>query len=142
MTNDKGLTVLELLVTIGIFWILLLLTAPGLSAFLSRMEFHAALRGVTAGLSTARCQAIRDNRAVRAEIAGGRLSLSRDDGQGWREFRGFDLGNKVTVRANSRPVFSPLGGVSPLCTVTLERRGRVCRVVVSMYGRVRVYDGA
>lgn len=142
MTNDKGMTVLELLITIGIFWLLLLLTAPGLSAFFSRMEFHAALRGVSAGLSAARCQAIRDNLPVRAEVMPGKLLLSQDAGRGWRVIRSFDLGNKVAVRANSRPVFSPLGGVSPLCTVTLERHGRVCRVVVSMYGRIRVYNGA
>lgn len=142
MTDNKGLTILELLVMIGVFWLLLLLTGPGLSAFISRLEIHSALRGVTAGLGTARCQAISDNQAVRAEIAGNHLLLCRDNGQGWREFRAFDLGNKVVARANSRPVFSPLGGVSPLCTVTLERQGRVWRVVVSMYGRIKVYKNA
>jgi hypothetical protein len=35
----------------------------------------------------------------------------------------------------------PLGNVSPLCTITLQKERRVWRVVVSMYGRVKVYGG-
>lgn len=141
MGNHKGLTVFELLVTIGLLWLLLLGAAPALDSFLARHELHAALRAVTVGLSLARCQAIRDGQAVRAEVAAGRLSLCRDDGQGWREFRGFELGGKVAVRANARPVFSPLGDVAPMCTITIRGKRRCCRVVVSMYGRVKVYEG-
>ncbi len=55
--------------------------------------------------------------------------------------RSFELGNKLAIRANSRPVFSPLGNVAPLCTITLQQERRVWRVVVSMYGRVKVYGG-
>jgi hypothetical protein len=54
--------------------------------------------------------------------------------------RRFDLGSKVAVSANGRPVFSPLGFVSPLCTFTVANGKKVCRVVVSMFGRARVYD--
>ncbi len=139
MKNNNGFTVYELLVAITLFWLLLLVTAPSLRSFLARMEIHAALRAVTSGLSAARYTAIRDNQPVRAEIANGRLLLSKENGRGWQVVRRFDLGGKMAVRANSRPVFSPLGNVSPLCTITLEKRQRVFRVVLSMYGRVKVY---
>lgn len=141
MKNRKGLTVVELLVAVVVLALLVTVLVPGLGSFFSRLEAHAALRTVTAGLSAARYQAIRDNRPVRAEVGGGKLLLSRDDGSGWRVIRSFDLGDRLAIRANSRPVFSPLGNVSPLCTVTLQQKRRVWRVVVSMYGRVKVYDG-
>jgi Tfp pilus assembly protein FimT len=141
MKNRKGLTVIELLVAVGVFALLVTMLVPGLGSFFSRLEVHTALRAVTAGLSTARYQAIRDNRPVRAEVSGGKLLLSRDDGLGWQVIRSFELGNKLSIRANSRPVFSPLGNVSPLCTITLQKERRVWRVVVSMYGRVKVYGG-
>ncbi len=139
MRNRGGMTIVELLVAVGLFWLLLLLTAPGLVSFFARMEARAALRAVTSGLSTARYTAIRDNQPVRVEIANGHLLLTQENGPGWRVVRRFDLGGSVTVRANSRPVFSPLGFVSPLCTVTLEKGKRSYRVVLSMYGRVKVY---
>lgn len=142
MGNRKGLTIFELLVTITLFWAVLLLGAPALGSFLARLEFHSALRGVTCGLSAARSHAICGSQPVRAEVAGNRLLLSREDGPGWRVFRSFELGSKVAVRANGRPVFSPLGGAAPLCTITLRLGRRACRVVVSMYGRIKVYGGA
>jgi prepilin-type N-terminal cleavage/methylation domain-containing protein len=141
MKNRKGLTVIELLVAVVVFALLVTMLVPGLGSFFSRLEVHTALRAVTAGLSAARYQAIRDNRPVRAEVSGGKLLLSRDDGLGWQVIRSFELGNKLSIRANSRPVFSPLGNVSPLCTITLQKERRVWRVVVSMYGRVKVYGG-
>jgi type II secretory pathway pseudopilin PulG len=139
MMNSKGLTVMELLVTVGLLALVVLVTVPGLQSFFFRMEVHAALRTVTVALSTARTTAIRDNQPVRAEVAGSYLRLSRDDGGEWRVFRSFELGDKVAVRANGRPVFSPLGFVSPLCTITVEKQRRVWRVVLSMYGRLKVY---
>jgi len=139
MRNRSGMTLIELLAAIGLFWLLLLGLAPGLQSFFARLEARSALRAVTSGLSTARYTAIRDNQPVRVEIAANRLLLSQESGAQWREVRRFDLGDKVSVSANSRPVFSPLGSASPLCTVTLKNRERVCRVVVSMFGRVRVY---
>ena len=137
--NKKGLTVFELLVTVGLFSFLVTVMVPGLQSLFVRLEIHTALRTLTAGLNAARYQAIRENRPVRAEIVPGRLQLSVDDGSGWQVIRSFPLSEKLAIRANSRPVFSPLGNVSPLCTITLEARQKVYRVVVSMYGRIKVY---
>lgn len=141
MRSERGLTILELLVALGIFWLLLLATAPALNSVLARLEMHAALRAVTSGLGVARYTAIRDNRPVRVEVANNRLLLSQQAAQGWREIRRFDLGRKLAVRANNNPVFSPLGFVSPLCTITLEKEKRVYRVVLSMFGRIQVQSG-
>jgi Tfp pilus assembly protein FimT len=138
--NKKGLTVFELLVTLSLFSFLVMVMVPALQSFFKRLEIHTALRTVTAALSTARYLAIRDNQPVRAEVTAGRLTLSVDNGQGWQTMRSFDLSGKLKVNANSRPVFSPLGNVSPLCTITLEMGQKIYRVVLSMYGRLKVYD--
>jgi type II secretory pathway pseudopilin PulG len=138
MKNRKGLTVFELLVTVGMFSFLATAAVPALQSLFARLETHTALRTVTAGLNAARYQAILENQPVRAEIVPGRLQLSVDNGLGWRVTRSFPLSEKLAIRANSRPVFSPLGSVSPLCTITLESRQKVYRVVVSMYGRIQV----
>jgi type II secretory pathway pseudopilin PulG len=140
--NRKGLTVFELLVTVGLFSLLATVMVPGLQSLFARLEVHTALRAVTAGLNAARYQAVRDNQPVRAEIVPGSLRLSVDNGAGWRVTRCFPLSEKLSIRANSRPVFSPLGSVSPLCTITLETRQKVYRVVISMYGRIQVYGGS
>ncbi len=72
MKNRKGLTVVELLVAVVVFALLVTVLVPGLGSFFSRLEAHTALRTVTAGLSAARYQAIRDNRPVRAEVVPGK----------------------------------------------------------------------
>jgi len=138
--NKKGLTVVELLVTVGLFAFLLMAVFPGMRSFFTRLEINSGLRMVTAALSTARYQAIQENQSVRVEVVPGRLLLSVDNGQGWRVTRSFDLDGKLKIHANSCPVFSPLGNVSPLCTITVEQQKKVYRVVLSMYGRIKVYD--
>jgi Tfp pilus assembly protein FimT len=137
--NKKGLTVVELLVTVSLLAFLLVTVVPNLQSFFIRLEISSGLRMVTAALSTARYQAIQENQPVRVEVVPGRLQLSVDNGQGWQVTRSFALSEKLSIRANSRPVFSPLGNVSPLCTITLEKEQRVYRIVLSMYGRIKVY---
>lgn len=138
--NKKGLTVVELLITVGLFAFLIMTVFPGMQSFFINLEINSGLRTVTAALSTARYQAIQENRPVRVEVVPGRLQLSIDNGQGWQVMRSFDLHDKLKVHANSRPVFSPLGNVSPLCTITLETQKKIFRVVLSMYGRIKVYN--
>jgi Tfp pilus assembly protein FimT len=140
--NKKGLTVVELLVTVGLFAFLIVTVVPGMRAFFTRLEINSGLRTVTAALSTARYQAIQENRPVRAEVVPGCLRLSVDNGQGWEVVRSFALSDKLSIRANSRPVFSPLGNVSPLCTITLGKEARIYRIVLSMYGKISVHSGA
>jgi len=137
--NKKGLTVFELLVTVALFSFLVTVLVPGLQSFFIRLEINTTLRTMTSGLSAARYLAIQNNQPVRVEVVAGRMLLSVDNGQGWQVTRSFALNEKMLIRANSRPVFSPLGNVSPLCTITLEKQKRVYRVVLSMYGRIKVY---
>jgi len=139
--NKKGLTVVELLVTVGLFAFLLMAVVPGMQSFFTRLEINTGLRTVTAALSTARYQAIQENQPVRVEVVPGRLLLSVDNGQGWQVTRSFDLDGKLMVQANSRPVFSPLGNVAPLCTITLQRQERIYQIILSMYGKIRVNPG-
>jgi Tfp pilus assembly protein FimT len=138
--NKKGLTVVELLVSVGLLAFLVVAVFPGMQSFFTRLEINAGLRTLTAALSTARYQAIQENRPVRAEVVPGCLRLCVDNGHGWEVVRSFDLSSKLSIRANSRPVFSPLGNVSPLCTITLEMQKKIYRVVLSMYGRIKVYN--
>jgi Tfp pilus assembly protein FimT len=122
-----------------LFGFLIVAVFPAMQSFFTRLEIDSGLRTVTAALSTARYQAIQENQPVRVEVVPGRLLLSVDNGQGWQATRSFELNGKMKVYANSLPVFSPLGNVSPLCTITLEKEKRVFRIVLSMYGRIKVY---
>lgn len=139
--NKKGLTVVELLLTVGLFAFLLVTVLPGMQSFFIRLEINTGLRTVTAALNTARYQAIRENQPVRVEVVPGRLLLSVDNGQGWQITRSFDVSEKLSIRANSCPVFSPLGNISPLCTITLQKEARIFRIVLSMYGKISVHSG-
>jgi Tfp pilus assembly protein FimT len=139
--NKKGLTVVELLVSVGLLAFLVVAVFPGMQSFFTRLEINAGLRTLTAALSTARYQAIQENRPVRAEVVPGCLRLCVDNGHGWEVVRSFDLSSKLSIRANSRPVFSPLGNVAPLCTITLQMQKKIYCVVLSMYGKISVHSG-
>lgn len=140
--SRSGLTVVELLLTMGLLALMLLVAVPGMESFFVGLELHDGVRTVSAALGTARCRAILDCRPVRVEVVPGRLLLSADSGLGWQEFRCFVLPPKLAVKANSRPVFSPQGNAAPLCTIILEKQQRVRRVVLSMYGRIKVYGNS
>ncbi len=136
--NNKGITVIELLVTLTILALVIALGVPGFKAFFKKTEINNAIRTVTSAINTARCQAIEKNRRVQLSIAGSKIILKEKRDDQWQPFMDFDAGEKVSCTINALPVFYPEGYIAPLCSIFVKTEDFYYRVTISMAGRIKV----
>jgi len=136
--HQKGLTLIELLVTLGIFALILALGVPGFNAFFKRAEIDVAVRTVTSALQTARHQAIERNKRVKVTLEDNKLVLKETHYDLWQPFMEFDPGDKANLSLNASPVFSPEGYIAPLCSVFVDSETFHYQVTISMAGRIKV----
>ncbi len=69
-TNNRGFTLIELMVAFCIGVLLLLMAAPSISAFLRNSEIRSTTESITNGLRVARSEAVRRNQSVSFALAG------------------------------------------------------------------------
>lgn len=62
MQNEKGLTIIELVVVMGILGIMVLIAIPNIGRWLPRYRLRSAARDVASNMQLARLGAIKDNR--------------------------------------------------------------------------------
>jgi len=136
--NNRGITVAELLVAVGLGAMLLILTLGGWQGFASQLAATRNLRTVTQALHTARYTAIRDNEAVLVSGGERRLELKQHSQQGWQTVRLFTLEPEYSLKLNAQPVFYPEGAVSPLCSILVRGNDRSWRIAISIVGRIKV----
>ena len=66
---QRGLTIIELAITVAIVGLLLAIGLPNLTAWMSNSQIRTAGETIVAGLSTARTEALRRNATVRFQLA-------------------------------------------------------------------------
>ena len=136
--NSRGLTVMELLVSLSIFAFCLIMGISGFRALFSQLEISSGLRTVTSALNMARYQAVAHNRPVRVECGPGRLVLRYVNDASGRELQSFALDRQLQLKMNAIPIFYATGYAYPLCTIEVSNNRHCRRVTLSINGRVRV----
>lgn len=140
----RGVTLLELLLTLVVLGILLVLALPAIGAVHDRLQVESASRTLLAAHQRARFVALAERRITVLDLSAARLTLSAveaptDTVRRWETGGPAALG--VTVGGMPRRVaFGPSGvglGVAN-ATYTLRRGAAVRLVIVSRYGRVRI----
>lgn len=136
--KTHGFTVVELLVAVVLISALFLMGFTGFQSFLDSARTSHAIRTVTSAFSTARYQAIRQNRPIKLCLESHQLILkSRRDNQ-WQALSHITIGDKIDISLNASPVFFPTGFVSPLCSVRIKSEKRLYKITLSMAGRIKV----
>ncbi|MBZ0170536.1 hypothetical protein MELA_00008 [Candidatus Methylomirabilis lanthanidiphila] len=150
LSNSRGLTIAELLVTIGIIGIVSVTAFPVFVNFLQATQTRGAARELVDLLNQARQLAIATNSRYQVEIdtANNRLRFVRTnngqpwiepgtDGQGYRR-----LENQARLSNTNRPAFAfnPLGTTPDTGTITVQDSSghSSLGVVVSTTGRIRI----
>ena len=138
--NKKGVSVFELLITVCIFSLLIIMSVPGFEAFFSKIHINNGVRTVTSALNTARYRSIYMNKRVKFNIKGNKLLLMETKNGKWREFLSFKISDKLSVKINSSPVFSPTGSVSPLCSIFVKNSKYQYKITLSISGRIKTTE--
>jgi len=137
--DDRGMTLVEMVVTLIVFGLLLAASTPGFRNMLEAYRFSGALNSVTSRLSAVRQLAVRDKVAYRCtlDLANHRLAAFADDDNdgvfepGERVLGPWDLGDEIRLQnidwTNNRITFLPNG--------TASQTGDIR--VTDIYGRSR-----
>ncbi|HEY7681346.1 MAG TPA: GspH/FimT family pseudopilin [Gemmatimonadales bacterium] len=140
----KGVTLLEILLTLLLLGLLVTLAVPGFSALHDRLAVQAATDAVTSAHARARLLAVAEGRVAVLTITSDSvvvrvIEAPADTVRRWRGDG--PAAHGVTAGGTPRTVlFAPSGitmGVAN-ATYTLTRGAARKQVVVSRYGRVRV----
>ena len=138
--NNRGVTLLELFITLAIAALVLMVGVPGFKSFFCRMEVRNGVRTVTVALNTARYKAIMTNKSVKFTMETDKIVLKEKRDGRWEGFLHFDLSEKVSFSINSSPVFTPFGSVAPLCSVYVSNEISQYKITLSIAGRLKVTE--
>ena len=133
--NDRGFTVIEILVALAVMGILIKISVPAFSSWLPTLKLSSAARQVATDLQLARMKAISQNSSYTVTFNTGNGtytygSESRDLGQ---------LFPGITISSASNPTFTPRGTANAV-TITLSNGSAQKLVCVKAMGRVNTAD--
>jgi len=140
MKNNKGFTLVEMMVVIGIVAILALITVPNIISWRPKAALSGAARTLKADLELAKSRAIRDNATVTVtfDTASGIYRI-RDNGGNLIKFRQLTSSNiSGTTFALNTVTFDRRGRSSSSGDIDLANASGTVKIVISLLGRVQV----
>ncbi|HLP49127.1 MAG TPA: type II secretion system protein [Candidatus Kapabacteria bacterium] len=138
--NKNGITLLELIVALCILSLVGMLGVPMFKSSVKRWETAESVRTVTSALATARYDAIKMNRSVKFCIENNRVLLKEKRGTIWCTFSFFAVDKDISLTSNAAPVFSPIGNVSPLCSIDIRNIHYHYKITLSIAGRIKIIE--
>jgi len=136
----RGVSVVELLVSLFLLALLLTLGINGVRAFFVQVETNRALRTVTSTMQSARYLAVDRKIPMKVRVEADACVLLEQEKKGWRTRRRVEVAGGVSLEANAQPVFYPTGFASPLCSVWVRGRNHTYRITLSICGRVKIHE--
>jgi type IV fimbrial biogenesis protein FimT len=134
MSNERGFTLVEMLVTVAVLTILLLATVPSFLALTARMRVEGTGGELAADLQYARSEAVRR----RADVS----LVSNADGLGYRVVSGAETLKTVafaaglTITAGVTVTFSELRAMANAASLALDVGSARLQVRTNVMGRV------
>ncbi len=154
--NNKGVSFLELVVSLAVFSLLIILASPSIDLFLQRKRIHSTLRNISTLLHNSRFAALKSNACVVVEIKSRSCRAFFDNGGGqnskdWKQqpdekvVDELSTDSGITLSSNCNLTTHPNKfrytgriGVSP-CSINVALKGvNRGKVVINSTGRVRL----
>jgi prepilin-type N-terminal cleavage/methylation domain-containing protein len=150
MSNDRGFSLTELLVVVGLIGVLSLVAVPSLLTYWRTSSLTAGAEQLASVMNRARQLAINQNRSVCVERTGTSVRLRPTNaspadcagavwtGIGTDSAGLIQIANSLQVSGAASAIFTNVGGASTTATYTLTdpKTGQSRSVVVSSTGRV------
>lgn len=138
MKYNKGLTVLELLTAVTIGMLILTISFPVISSFLSRIEISGAISSITSYLSEARYLSLSKSRKVRFRITGKTVRIQIIKNHKWVNYNSAKIKGNIHISSNASPVFNPKGTASPMCSIRISNEIYHYIITLSFAGRIKI----
>ncbi len=139
MSSSRGASLLEACVVIAIVSSLTMIAVPSFIEARQHWLLQSAAYQIRSELHYARVQSIMRMQDCRLRVTSPVTYRVECQTPAWLPLRYGTMPRKLTVTANNRPEFHPLGNVSPMASIFVwNERGARMRVVVSRSGRVRI----
>jgi hypothetical protein len=133
-----GFTLIEAVMAVALSGLLVLGGARAVGRLGPKLRLQSGIWEVTSGLGQARFGAVLSGEPIRVRFDTRGFALERYDAAAatWRPSRRCVL-EGVSIRANNSPVFSPLGTVSNMATITVSNARGSYRITIAITGRIK-----
>ena len=143
MNRQRGFTLIEMLVAIGLMLVVSAIATPVASTIFNRYEFTSAVEQLAFEISRARMQAVGQNGNVRIRMTTGGYVRETDlnNTNNWsQEGAAVTLPDGITMSAGTTgtPQFNRNGIATATTSITLTRSGQQKLVRTSVVGRVTI----
>jgi len=147
--NNKGLSLVELLIVFVVMGILTTIAVPSYQIFMTQRRLNGAARMVMSDLMAARMKAVSMNQRVKVSFGGNEYQIWNDadfngtvadhEGDNIRKLI-YSEYYDVTLSTSAEPIFHPRGTMDTQATVTLTNSRGSKYVIATSTGRVRISD--
>jgi len=140
MKNNKGFTLVEMMVVIGIVAIMALIAVPNIISWRPKVALSGAARILKADLGLAKSRAIRDNANVTVtfDTANEEYRIVDNNGTTIKFRRLNSLNISGTTFAGDTFTFDRRGRSSSSGDIDLVNKSGTVKVVISILGRIQV----
>lgn len=135
--NNSGLSLIELLIYFLILSIIFSICVLSFKSFRRESEITNGVRTVIAALNTARYNAVKDYEKVKVRQNNSEIFLQKKIKGKWKTYKKFEVKGELSLKFNNSPVFSPMGSVSPLCSIYIKNKFKGYKSSISMAGRIK-----
>jgi len=140
MKNNKGFTLVEMMVIIGIVAILALITIPNIASWRPKAALSSASRTLKADLGMAKSRAIRDNSTITVtfDTANGTYRITDNGGNTIKARRFTGLSISGTTFAGNTVTFDRRGRSSSAGDISLTNSSGTIQIVITLLGSIQV----
>jgi Tfp pilus assembly protein FimT len=138
MSSRRGFTLLEAAVAVALTGALAFMGAGSLLSLAPKYRLEAAVWETRAALNRARYRALHEGVSYRVRVLADGLALDRNDpNSGAWAVASRSVCDGVRLSANNAPIFTPLGSVTGLATITVGNSWGTYRLTLAITGRIK-----
>ena len=141
-SQPKGLTLMELMATLGVAAILMAIAIPNFMSTLPSLRLNDAARQVATDLQQIRMKAIAQNLPYQMTFSTTTYVLQKCSGSCTNESGNIVLPQGITITATAAPQFQPRGTAAAATTIQLSNGSANKWVCVRTVGRVNIQNTA
>ena len=139
MPTAKGATLLETCMVTAVIGVLSVISVPSFVRAQQRFVLSSTAYEVRSELHRVRILAITRNQDCRLRVTSPNTYLLECQTPAWVSVRLIDVPAGVSISANNRPEFHPMGNVGPMASITVwNESGDRRKIIVSRGGRIRM----